>query len=215
MSDKDLRRPRRIIPGPELPPPPPPATLQQAERFQRSLMQGRRHDLARGEAPAARAAAPTMPAAARSPAPPAAGAAPAPLQQRPLSPLARLQAALDTAELQEPPPQEATEPAHGAAAQPAAWQDEPAWEQELAEMVATLCSKADPAFQTWTVMVPLNPAVLPDTELRLSLSPERLSLRFQSGSAVARQLVLSHRPQLQRLLEQSLGHLRDIDIDLP
>ncbi|MCW7540806.1 type III secretion HpaP family protein [Aquabacterium sp. A7-Y] len=220
MSDRDLRRPRRIIAGPELPPVPPAAPLpQQAERFQRNLSQGRRGETAppRGPAlPTGASAAPALkaPAGEARPTPPAAAPRtqlePAPTFE-PVEAGEAVENAAGTAWSEEPPAAEPPSDLPPGRDRPAAL---PAWETELAQLVATLCRKADPAFENWSVMVPLNPAVLPHTELRLSLSPLRLSLRFQSASTESTRLVLTHTPQLRRLLEPALPTPREIEIDV-
>jgi len=113
----------------------------------------------------------------------------------------------------------ALQPMPPAVAQPFEGQghDQPAaddWTGSLAAMVASLCLQSDPAFESWSIVVPLDPRVLPETELRLSLSRHRLSLRFHTQSAHSLQLVCTHRSSLLRLIEQAMPSNRDIDIDV-
>lgn len=89
-----------------------------------------------------------------------------------------------------------------------------AWPEEMAKMIATLCARADPAFVTWTVTVPMDPQVLPDTELRLHLSPHWLSLRFTTQSQRAIRLISLHRPRLLSQLEHMANLPHGIDIEV-
>ncbi|KQV99317.1 hypothetical protein ASC87_21260 [Rhizobacter sp. Root1221] len=90
----------------------------------------------------------------------------------------------------------------------------PAWLLEAARQVEWLCARADPAFQTWSVTVPMDPKVLPDSELALSLSPYAMTLRFRTVSEHSATLISRHRSQLQALLEQLPSMPHNIDIDL-
>lgn len=90
----------------------------------------------------------------------------------------------------------------------------PAWLLEAARQVEWLCARADPAFQTWSVTVPMDPKVLPDSELALSLSPYAMTLRFRTISERSATLISRHRSQLQALLEQLPSMPHNIDIDL-
>ena len=91
---------------------------------------------------------------------------------------------------------------------------EDAWPDQMAKMIAGLCTRADPAFVTWTVTVPMDPQVLPDTELRLHLSPHWLSLRFATQSQRAAGLISLHRPRLQSQLEHMANLPHGIDIEV-
>jgi predicted pyridoxine 5'-phosphate oxidase superfamily flavin-nucleotide-binding protein len=91
---------------------------------------------------------------------------------------------------------------------------EDAWPDRMAKMIAALCTRADPAFVTWTVTVPMDPQVLPDTELRLHLSPHWLSLRFATQSQRAARLISLHRPRLQSQLEHMANLPHGIDIEV-
>lgn len=84
----------------------------------------------------------------------------------------------------------------------------------MASLVDQLCSRADPAFKSWTATLRMDPAILPETQLRLSLSPHWLSLRFITDSAAATSLVSSHRTELQSLLERAPNLPHGIDIDI-
>jgi len=212
MSDADVRRPRRIIPGeaapvphaqPAAPAAPLPPLLRQAERFQRSLSQpasSRSTAAAMGKAaaPAAPQPTPTAVPSPRATAIRTASAAPPPATREASAPLPPM----PSAPLEMPP-------SHGNGHAP-----EDAWAQDLAQVVATLCRQSDPAFEAWSIVVPLDPQVLPETELRLALSRHRLSLRFHTQSPQSLHLVLSHRASLAALIEQAMPSTRDIDIDV-
>jgi hypothetical protein len=89
-----------------------------------------------------------------------------------------------------------------------------AWETALATAIGTLCISADPAFRHWTVQVPLDPAVLPETRLTVTLSPLRLQLRFVTDSAWSQHLLAERGPRLVALLSECLLGVRDIDLDI-
>jgi hypothetical protein len=84
----------------------------------------------------------------------------------------------------------------------------------MAQQIVQLCRRADPAFVTWTVTVPLDPDVLPDTELRIHLSEHWLSLRFASHSPRSTDLIFRHRSRLQLLLERTPNLPHGIDIEV-
>ncbi|SOE74861.1 Type III secretion protein (HpaP) [Burkholderia sp. OK233] len=78
--------------------------------------------------------------------------------------------------------------------------------EHLAERVAGFCT--NPAVERagqWDVAVELDPAILPRTELHLSLSGWGLSLRFDSRDARARQLICDNSNELKTRLEVRLG----------
>lgn len=102
-------------------------------------------------------------------------------------------------------------PGPGTASPPGA---APAWLQDTVQRIAWLCSRADPAFQSWSVTVPMDPAVLPDSEVLLSLSPYAMHLRFRTGSPEAAHLISLHRDPLRAQLEALGPGQRGIDIDL-
>ncbi len=87
------------------------------------------------------------------------------------------------------------------------------WSEQLAERVGELCRRADPAIQSWQVTVPLDPKVLPETQLHMALSPERLALRFQTQSTYSFGLVSNHEPHLVRLLRKALPFPRQVDVE--
>lgn len=95
-----------------------------------------------------------------------------------------------------------------------ATQGAPAWLVETARQIEWLCARTDPAFQTWSVTVPMDPETLPETELGLSLSHFSLTLRFRTRSEHSAVLVSKHRSQLQALLEKLPALPQNIDIDL-
>ncbi|OAJ61461.1 hypothetical protein A6V36_24100 [Paraburkholderia ginsengiterrae] len=86
----------------------------------------------------------------------------------------------------------------------------------LATEVTAFC--ANPAIGNagnWEVQIPLDPAVLPDTTLYLSLSCFVLSLRFDTSSAETKQLLLNHSAMLEREIDSLLkawGAPREIEL---
>jgi len=68
---------------------------------------------------------------------------------------------------------------------------------------------------TWEVTLPLDPRVLPDAVLHLTLSPALLSLRFDVNDTDARELLLLHGNVLERELKTLLagwGESRQIEL---
>jgi len=92
--------------------------------------------------------------------------------------------------------------------------DTPPWLNDVAQQVARLCTEGDPRFQYWSVTLPLDPAVLPECELQLNLSPGAMTLRFRTGSAQSAALVCKHRDSLLARLEALPSSPPAIDIDL-
>lgn len=86
----------------------------------------------------------------------------------------------------------------------------------LATEVASFCADLSiTASGNWDVQLPLDKALLPDTILYLSLSPFHLSLRFDTQSALSRQLLLDHSALLQRELHSLLrawGAPREVEL---
>jgi type III secretion control protein HpaP len=86
----------------------------------------------------------------------------------------------------------------------------------LATEVTAFC--ANPAIGNagnWEVQIPLDPAVLPDTTLYLSLSCFVLSLRFDTSSVETKQLLLNHSSMLEREIDSLLkawGAPREIEL---
>ncbi|AVT01383.1 hypothetical protein C8242_02310 [Paracidovorax avenae] len=107
----------------------------------------------------------------------------------------------------------AEQPGAGAPARPAAV-DAPAWLQDTVQRIEWLCAQADPAFQSWSVTVPMDPAVLPESEVALTLSPYAMSLRFRTQSSESARLISLHRDPLRAQLEALGPGQRGIDIDL-
>lgn len=64
----------------------------------------------------------------------------------------------------------------------------------------------------WEMQIALDPALLPATRLRLSLSSWRLSLRFESNDRDARCVILDNSRELQHRLQALLPAHIDIDI---
>jgi type III secretion control protein HpaP len=83
----------------------------------------------------------------------------------------------------------------------------------LAETAARFCS--DPAVakgEGWQVQMALDPEILRDTTLHLSLSPHWLTLRFVSADQRARGLVSEHQEALEQTLGETLVPRREIAI---
>jgi hypothetical protein len=92
--------------------------------------------------------------------------------------------------------------------------DAPPWLHDMVDQVAMLCAQGDQRFQHWSLTLPLDPAVLPDSELRLGLSPGAMTLRFRSGSPQAAALVCRYRDELHGRLAALPSSPPEIDIDL-
>ncbi|WP_084236438.1 type III secretion HpaP family protein [Hydrogenophaga taeniospiralis] len=88
------------------------------------------------------------------------------------------------------------------------------WPEQMAQTIAALCARAAPSFVNWTVTLPMDPQVLPETDLRLSLSQHWLSLRFITQSVHSHHLVSTHRHKLLEQLERlpQLPHGIDIEV---
>jgi len=87
------------------------------------------------------------------------------------------------------------------------------WDGELADRIALLCRRAPSGWSSWSVTVALDPAVLPQTDLRLTLSLQRLALCFHTHSVYSQGLIERHRERLDELLRKALPGERDIDIE--
>lgn len=237
------QRPRRIIAGPPVGGSPAPldtATAVQQQRFQRELslagarsrwakpvpmpmpaVQARdasppQRDVPR-DAPASEARAmPSVLAAASPPPQPNANAsapgAPGVRARRAVAPRA-------VAARGAPPPD--LLPRRDLLADPEAWKHaglpKPApedWDLDLALRVIQLCKRASPSFHAWSVTVPLDPTVLPDTELAMALTPSRLALRFKTHAAYSMALIKRHEPRLVSLLARGLPASREIDVEV-
>jgi hypothetical protein len=233
MSRTDARRPIRFLAVSELAQPAPQsqsdnhvAIAQSADRFRRTLSAASR----RGGAAAtpAETAAPREASAgsASQTSPSQGGRAPdstlragtqnARSAKEPdaalrTAPLRASLPVLPASELVERVPEEDADPRFIDAAMPTLAD---AWPEQMAKMIGALCARADPAFVTWTVTVPMDPQVLPDTELRLHLSPHWLSLRFSTQSQGAARLISLHRPSLQSQLEHMANLPHGIDIEV-
>lgn len=90
------------------------------------------------------------------------------------------------------------------------------WTRFLVERAADFCcDRAVSAQGQWAVRLTLDPAILPDCTLHLTLSHFTLALRFEAQTNLSRQLVLHHeqtlRAQLAAVLEER-GEPRDIEI---
>jgi hypothetical protein len=92
--------------------------------------------------------------------------------------------------------------------------DDDGWQAELARWIAQLCNGADAGLEGWSVTLPMKARILPQTTLRLELSPHWLALRFHTGSARALSLLSRHRTSLEALLRESLKRELPIDIEI-
>jgi hypothetical protein len=88
------------------------------------------------------------------------------------------------------------------------------WPDDIADAAATLCRRAADQFTGWRVAVPVDPEALPETELWLEASPQRLSLRFRTLSAWSVRLICLHQERLLSLLKKRLGGAREVDLEI-
>ena len=214
---EENRRPVRVVPAAEVAGAPrPPATVQAADRFNRTLAGSRR---AEPMSDKSRLAA--EPRAERGAGAERARHAPVALPVLddddtltlpPIDapgPVQGTDAA--TPEDTAPPPDPQFQPPATGAPGPV---DMGRWTEDTAQKVATLCSRADASFAHWSVTLPMDAQALPETDLVLSLSPHGLSLRFRTQSPVSSRLIGTHKPRLQALLARTRGLPRDIDIEV-
>jgi hypothetical protein len=90
----------------------------------------------------------------------------------------------------------------------------PDWQDALADVVGALCGRAEHQFETWSVTIPLPAALLPESTLRLSLSPHALHLRFHTDSPHSLALFWKNQERLIGLLKRAVPGTRDILIDV-
>ncbi len=89
------------------------------------------------------------------------------------------------------------------------------WPEELTSAIATLCHRAGDQFTSWRVCVDLDQETLPQSELWLEASPQRLSLRFKTLSPLSFRLIFAHRDRLVMMLKERLtSSSRDVDIEI-
>jgi hypothetical protein len=197
------------------------ATLQSADRFRRTLAGPARRTEPAPPPSSSSSASPASaaPAAAR---PADAGAGPAPLHAvvRQLTgedetpgaePLAA--AAMPWLDPAARPPSEG-EGATAATGDALPDLPQDPWPEQMAQTIANLCARSSPSFVNWTVTLPMDPQVLPETDLRLSLSQHWLSLRFITQSPRSHHLVCRYRQGLLERLERlpNLPHGIDIEV---
>lgn len=211
MSSAEARRPRRIIQvqvPPQQQPPPPPRVV---ERFQRALLAERRLPGPRPTVGAAQPLPATAPAAIAGRAEGAAQAPSAASSSTP-RPAVTVQAPGFALPWLSP---ESRGPDDGAGRSiEVELSDADEWAQQLVHAIVTLCERTDPAIEAWSVTLPMEPRMFPSTELHLSLSRHRISLRFQTQSPEAVRILSLHRASLPAWLRQSLSRDRDIDIEI-
>jgi hypothetical protein len=237
MSNRDVKRPQRIWREQEVAPAPPVdpgrAPVPAHERFSR-LLQTPRGGESGASALFARSALKQPPSAP--------GNAPGNAPKRPSGSSTKEDPATDAAATSAPssaagvPVQ--TEPVNRKVGQPSsmhwsqaepwhqAWRDSIAmaprieglesqhWPDDVVATTALLCQRAGDQFTGWRVAVPLDPEALPETELWLEASPQRLSLRFRTLSAWSVRLILAHQDRLVGLLRQRLGASRVVDVEI-
>jgi hypothetical protein len=92
--------------------------------------------------------------------------------------------------------------------------DAPPWLGDIVQQISQLSEAGDARFQHWSITVPLDPQALPDCELRMTLSPGALALRFRTASQQSAALVCRHREKLRAQLEALPSSPPAIDIDL-
>ena len=230
MTRTDARRPLRVLTAEELAQlrqqqSPAPrsaaqlAVLQSADRFRRTLaVPARRAEP--GPSPAASASS----AATGAARPAGAGAGPSPLQavvrQLPeedeppgVEPLAAAAMPWPDLAAQSLPEGAGTAAVTGDTHARSDLPQDP-WPEQMAQTIADLCARAAPSFVNWTVTLPMDPQVLPETDLRLSLSQHWLSLRFITQSPRSHHLVCRYRQSLLEQLERlpQLPHGIDIEV---
>lgn len=225
MSRTEPRRPLRLLQPAEVAGRPAAAAQaaaqQSADRFRRTLGASRRQETAEAAPPASPSASTASDTTAPSVPADGAGAKAAADRHaalaRPAAPLATSRAAAVLHALPPrddgPAPEALDVPADGDGADaPAAAADD--WPERMASTIATLCARADPAIVNWTVTIPMDPVVLPETTLQLSLSPHWLALRFSTLSPQSHHLVCRYRPRLLEQLERlpQLPHGIDIEV---
>jgi hypothetical protein len=225
MTRTDARRPLRVLSAEELAQlrqqqnPPRSAAqlaaLQSADRFRRTLA-GPARRAEPGPPPTASASF----AAAVAARPAGAGAVPSPLQavvrQLPEEGEPPGAEPLAAAAMPWPDPVPEDPGTTAVTGDPHALPDLPQdpWPEQMAQTIADLCARAAPSFVNWTVTLPMDPQVLPETDLRLSLSQHWLSLRFITQSPRSHHLVCRYRQSLLEQLERlpQLPHGIDIEV---
>jgi hypothetical protein len=229
MSDRELKRPQRILSaeqvGPTAPAQPPRPTALAADRFGRLLIPTRASEAtALLRSPAHPASAPASAASKR--------AANAQRRSEPqaepsedaphVGTTAKLVAERVERQVDEPLPmswsqaekwhrswRESAEPAL-----PIELAQAQRWPEDVAAAATLLCQRAGDQFTGWRIAVPLDSEALPETELWLEASPQRLSLRFQTLSSWSVRLICLHQERLVALLAQRLGPSREVDIEI-
>jgi len=223
MSRAEPRRPLRLLQPAEVAGRPAAAAQaaaqQSADRFRRTLGAPRRQETAEAATPASSSAS-TSPDTSAASTPGAGSKASADRHGALAQPAAPRATSRAAAILHVLPPQDEGQapealdvPADDDGPDvPAAAADD--WPERMAASIATLCARADPAIVNWTVTIPMDPAVLPDTTLQLSLSQHWLALRFSTQSPQSHHLVCRYRPRLLEQLERlpQLPHGIDIEV---
>ncbi|MEK8029340.1 type III secretion HpaP family protein [Ideonella sp. DXS29W] len=86
--------------------------------------------------------------------------------------------------------------------------------ERLAERLTPLCRRTGHSPDSWSVVLPLDPEVLPESELRIHASRDWLRLRFTTQSGASLHLISKHMDALGRRLTETLGPHRHIDVDI-
>lgn len=88
------------------------------------------------------------------------------------------------------------------------------WVGALADSIAETCAGTDVAFSSWSVVLPLDPEVLPETTLRIDFSPNRLLLRFCTQSIDSLNLISDSSNELVNLITVRLPNFGNIEVEL-
>ncbi|HEU4459592.1 MAG TPA: type III secretion HpaP family protein [Methylibium sp.] len=113
------------------------------------------------------------------------------------------------------PMQQAPQTQGGDAGSDDAQGDEPDdWTRAMVGVLASLHHRASPTAEGWTVTLPADPVVLPDSCLRIEVSPHWMSLRFATHSPESHRLLSTHAQDLVRSLQKELGDRRQIDLEI-
>ncbi|WP_322027446.1 type III secretion system protein SctP [Burkholderia sp. BCC1977] len=87
--------------------------------------------------------------------------------------------------------------------------------ERIAARVAEFCNTAAVRQHgAWSARLRLDPNLLPDTLLSMTLSPPCLSLRFETAHAQSRQLICAHQDTLRTTLEAALHGGYELDVDV-
>ena len=87
--------------------------------------------------------------------------------------------------------------------------------RELSDRIARFCKTAGTSDDMpWSVTLPMNPSVVPDTLLHLQLSPSSLAIRFETSSARSAHLISNNADALRVRLNETFDRRLDITISV-